>query len=96
MAMLIRFGDSEKVRSKLETCRKAGMKVMENFVSGVTKAEYDSMEVLRCSRKGPNRWQMEFNEEFWEELDVHDRGPETVQTQALSSPIRPSDLRVQS
>jgi len=90
MGALVRFADSEKVRAKIEACRNSGIKVVENFITGMTTAEYDSVIVLKCTRQGPNRWMVEYNEEFWEEQDVQDR-PAAPQTQTLVAPIpRPS------
>ncbi len=90
MAAIVRFADSDKVRAKVNACRNSGIKVVENFITGMTTAEYDSVIVLKCTRQGPNKWMVEYNEEFWEEIDVPDR-PETPQTQTLIAPIpRPS------
>ena len=83
MSTLMHFGDSEKVRAKLDACRKAGLKVLENSMTGVTAVYNDDdcqIQVLKCVRKGENRWEMTFNMEFWDELVVQDAHPQASPT----------------
>lgn len=89
MAILIRTADGEKIKRKLGVCRDAGLKVFDNFITGITTVEMDSAMVMRCSRQGPNQWKVEYNDEFWEEIDVPSEDENTQATQTLSSPIRP-------
>jgi hypothetical protein len=80
MGMLMRFSDGEKAKHKINACREAGLKVFENFITGVTTVEYDSSVVLRCSRQGSSRWKMEYNEDFWEEIDAQEPAQENAQS----------------
>jgi hypothetical protein len=72
MGMLVRFADGDKVKRKINSCRDAGLKVFENFITGVTTVEYEESTVLKCSRQGPGRWKVEYNDEFWEEVEDDD------------------------
>lgn len=88
MGILTRMADGEKVRRKINGCRDAGLKVFDNFITGVTTIEHDSIMVLRCSRQGPNQWKLEYNEEFWEEVDAPGEVENTQATQTLASPFK--------
>lgn len=68
MAIVTRDGNNEKVREKLELCRNAGLRIVEDFVSGVARAENDGVAVLICTRKGDNQWQLDYNDDFWDEV----------------------------
>jgi len=70
MAMLVRFGDSEKVKRKINACRDAGYKVFDNFITGVKTVEYDNVVILKCARQSPGRWKIEYNDDFWEEVEA--------------------------
>ena len=84
MGIIVRIVDGEKVKRKINACRDAELKVFDNFITGITTVEYESAMVMRCSRQGSDRWKVEYNDEFWEEIEVQDELPGcTHKTQTL-------------
>ncbi len=72
MEMIIRIADHQKVLSKIKICRENNMSITENFIAGTITVKYDEDLVMKCARKGPDKWEIAYNVNFWEEALVTD------------------------
>lgn len=70
MAFIRKVEPNEKFRQRILICRKAGLKVSQDFRSGKTEVlTPENAFVLVCTRKSDDSWQMDYNDEFWDEKD---------------------------
>ena len=70
MAFIRKIESNEKFRQRVLTCRKAGLTVRQDFRAGKTEVfTQDGVSVLVCMRKSDDSWQLDYNDEFWDEKD---------------------------
>lgn len=67
MGFVKKIEPSDKAMRKIRACREAGMAVRQDFVAGTAEVCQDGEIVLRSTRITSTAWQMEYNDQFWEE-----------------------------
>ena len=69
MNFISKEATGEKAREKLNACREQGLKIVDNFLSGVTTV-YDGNAIVLEARRLAGAWKLSFNPDYWEERDV--------------------------
>ena len=67
MGMVKKIEPSDRAMRKIRFCREAGMDVHQDYVVGTAEIRQDGEIVLLCTRITSTAWQMEYNDQFWEE-----------------------------
>lgn len=67
MGKITKQETDERALKKIAICREAGLEISQNFITGVTVAAHEGIEVLRAIRRGDNQWTLEYNDLFWDE-----------------------------
>jgi hypothetical protein len=69
MGVVKKIETNDRAAKKIRLCREAGMEIRQDFLAGTAEIRNEGKLVLRCVRVTDSTWQMEYNDDFWEEKD---------------------------
>ena len=68
MAFVSKVETNDKLQRRIQACRDAGMQVKRNFAEGTVEVTCEGDVVLRGKRASISTWNVEYNDEFWSEV----------------------------
>jgi hypothetical protein len=68
MAFVSKTETNDKLQKRIQACRDAGMQVKRNFAEGTVEVTSEEEVVLRGKRASISAWNVEYNDEFWSEV----------------------------
>ena len=68
MAFVSKVETNDKLQRRIQACRDAGMQVKRNFAEGTVEVTCEEDVVLRGKRASISTWNVEYNDEFWSEV----------------------------
>ena len=68
MAFVSKIEANDKLQKRIQVCREAGMQVKRNFAEGTVEVTSEEELVLRGKRASISTWNVEYNDEFWSEV----------------------------
>jgi hypothetical protein len=85
---IVQFGNTDRVKRKVDECRDAGIHITENVISATIIGTYNGEDVLSCRRKSTDQWEITYHKKFWEEIVLCETGNfEDVKTGCVKKPI---------
>ena len=68
MAFVSKTETNDKLQKRIQACRDAGMRIKRNFAEGTVEVTSEEEVVLRGKRASISAWNVEYNDEFWSEV----------------------------
>lgn len=68
MAFVSKTETNDKLQKRIQACRDAGMQIKRNFAEGTVEVTSEAEVVLRGKRASISAWNVEYNDEFWSEV----------------------------
>ena len=68
MAFVSKTETNDKLQKRIQACRDVGMQVKRNFAEGTVEVTSEEEVVLRGKRASISAWNVEYNDEFWSEV----------------------------
>jgi hypothetical protein len=68
MAFVSKTETNDKLQKRIQACRDAGMQIKRNFAEGTVEVTSEEEVVLRGKRASISAWNVEYNDEFWSEV----------------------------
>ena len=68
MGFVKKIEPNDKLQKRIQMCRDAEMSIQRNFAADTVEVLMDSDVVLRAKRETATTWLVEYNDEFWNEV----------------------------